>query len=89
MGKLFDKPATPQAENTATRKPSPVMQGLGSGLTDGLNAYDQSRQRINAGGRGGASFTVPQTTVVAPPSTDFLTQARTRFAPPGRAFYGG
>lgn len=89
MGKLFDKSATPQGGNTASRKPSPGMQGLGSGLTDGLDAYDQSRQRINAGGRGAASFAVPQTVAVAPPSTDFLTQARARFTPPGSAFYGG
>jgi hypothetical protein len=89
MGKLFDKSATPQNGNTASRKPSPLIQGLGSGLTDGLDAYDLSRQRVNASGRGGASFALPQAATVAPPSTDFLTQARTRFAPPGSAFYGG
>jgi hypothetical protein len=87
MGKLFES-ASNQGGNATGRKASPIMQGLGSGLTDGFDAYDQSRQCINASGRGGTSLAVRNQGVAVPPSTDFLTQARARFTPPGSAFYG-
>ena len=40
MGKLFDKSATLQDNNAAGRKTFPLMQGLGSGLTDGVEPAD-------------------------------------------------
>ena len=93
MGKLFDKSANPSADGAddtaANRKPSPLMQGLGSGLTDGLNALDQSQQAIAKRSRSAPNITVPGIPAqIVRPNLDYLLAARQRLAP-SNAFYGG
>lgn len=93
MGKLFDKAATPSndgADNDASiRKPSPIMQGLGAGVSDGLSAFDQSRQVIANRSRSAPNISLTATPAqIVQPNLDYLAAARARLAPTG-AFYGG
>jgi len=93
MGKLFDKSANPSDDSSdgapASRKPAPLMQGLGSGLHDGLAALHQSRQAIENGSRQPVSFSVPGTPAqIVQPNLDYLAAERKRLAPTG-AFYRG
>jgi len=92
MGKLFDKPAAAPddgADNvSASRKPSPLMQGLGTGVADGFNALGQSRQAIASRSRSAPNISVPGTQApIVQPSLDYLAAARARLAPVN-AFYG-
>jgi hypothetical protein len=93
MGKLFDKPASAPGDGAdnaaASRKPSLLMQGLGAGVSEGLDAFDQSRQAIANRSRSAPNISVPGTpSQIVQPNLDYLAAARARLAP-GNAFYGG
>jgi hypothetical protein len=88
MGKLFDKPATPPGDGAdgtaASRKPSPIMQGLGAGVTNGLNALDQSRQTIANRSQSAPNISVPGTPAqIVQPNLDYPAAAPKRLAPSG------
>lgn len=93
MGKLFDKSAPTSDDSSdgaaAFRKPSPLMRGLGAGVTAGLDALDQSRQAIANRSRSAPNITVPGTPgPIVQPNLDYLAAERARLTP-GGAFYGG
>ena len=71
------------------KTPSPLMQGVGTGIANGLSSWDTAKARIAAGGRGAAPITAPQPVgQVVQPNLDYLNAARARYSVPS-AFYGG
>jgi len=83
--------ATSSASSGATRKPSALQQGIGSGLQQGLTAYDQAQQSVNRSARP-TNFLAPAPASVNGYGTPQPVQVPTLFTlgnVPRSAFFGG